>query len=137
MAEMPEAMRNAANSLRACAVKARYPAILTERADALESFWRSHAAQTAKVRMTKELRRALDAAEAQAGWHMDQGRPKTFDEIDAAIAAVRAQAAEAGKVRLPKVNEALWLLRKRAMEKKDLEVINEAQREVDAAEGRK
>ena len=95
-AEMPEAMRNAANSLRACAVKARYPAILTERADALESFWRSLAAQPApSVAMTEELERVLDAAEAQAGWHMDQGRPESFDEIDAAIASVRSQAAEA------------------------------------------
>lgn len=73
--------------------------------------WRTHSAQPAKVRMTKELRRALDAAEAQAGWHMDQGRPKTFDEIDAAIAAVRAQAAEAGKVRMPKVRIALDTMR--------------------------
>jgi len=138
-AEMPEAVREAARILRVASkgYVGFTVSFLNSKADALESFWRTHAAQPAKVRMTKELRRALDAAEAQAGWHMDQGRPKTFDEIDAAIAAVRARAAEAGKVRLPKVNEALWLLRKRAMEKKDLEVINEAQREVDAAEGRK
>lgn len=110
--EMPEAMRNAANSLRACAVKARYPAILTERADALESFWRSLAAQPApSVAMTEELERVLDAAEAHSGWHMDQGRPESFDEIDAAIASVRSQAAEAGKVRLPKVRIALDTMR--------------------------
>ncbi|MCC7112139.1 MAG: hypothetical protein IT382_22790 [Deltaproteobacteria bacterium] len=161
-AAMLEAMRNAVNSLRACAVTARYPAILTERADALESFWRplaaqpapsvampeavlvntwqleellkyadlaevalrtgfhpleflfepadrslrqcidaikeqrdqwrAHAAQPAPaVAMTEELERVLDAAEAHSGWHMDQGRPESFDEIDAAIAAVREQ----------------------------------------------
>lgn len=111
--------------------------------------WRTHSAQPAKVRMTKELRRALDAAEAQAGWHMDQGRPKTFDEIDAAIAAVRAQAAEAGKVRMPKVRE---LLRSLVMECKLANsnplsanvnpyilapMLDAALAELDAVEGRK
>lgn len=101
--------------------------------------WRTHAAQPAKARMTEELERVLDAAEiaeeqARVAWVIQTPRSRT---LKADIAAVRAHAAEAGKVRLPKVNEALWLLRKRAMEKKDLEVINEAQREVDAAEGRK
>ena len=106
--------------------------------------WRTHSAQPAKVRMTKELRRALDAAEAQAGWHMDQGRPKTFDEIDAAIAAVRAQAAEAGKVRLPKVREGISLLIWKidnaqgdiAVEHYS-EMLRSMMAELDAAEGRK
>ncbi len=58
--------------------------------------WRTHSAQPAPaVAMTEELERVLDAAEAHSGWHMDQGRPESFDEIDAAIAAVRSQAAEA------------------------------------------
>lgn len=102
--------------------------------------WRTHSAQPAKVRMTKELRRALDAAEAQAGWHMDQGRPKTFDEIDAAIAAVRAQAAEAGKVR------DIQPLLKLAKERYDILIRSGAHEvstatpwrlAIDAAEGRK
>lgn len=107
--EMPEAVREAARILRVASkgYVGFTVSFLNSKADALESSWRTDAAQPAKVRMTKELRRALDAAEAQAGWHMDQGRPKTFDEIDAAIAAVRSQAAEAGKVRLPKVRELL------------------------------
>lgn len=101
--------------------------------------WRTHSAQPAKVRMTKELRRALDAAEAQAGWHMDQGRPKTFDEIDAAIAAVRAQAAEAGKVRLPKVRSYFLSLSMLPEYRNDegRAFLAEVKAELDAAEGGK
>lgn len=100
--------------------------------------WRTHSAQPAKVRMTKELRRALDAAEAQAGWHMDQGRPKTFDEIDAAIAAVRAQAAEAGKVRLKLVRAYFKSLSKlpQYANKEGSEFLAQMMAEIDDAEGK-
>lgn len=90
------------------------------------------------VAMTEELEVVLRlAAQHVEGWQQTYQSPEYREQMLSAIAAVRAQAAEAGKVTLPKVNEALWLLRKRAMEKKDLEVIKEAQREVNAAEGRK
>ena len=127
--EMPEAVSRALDDLRS--------AHCYSTAFALNSFWRTHAAQPAKVRMTEELERVLATAVHGAAAYMNAKMYGHAEEARHAIAAVRAQAAEAGKVRLPKVNEALWLLRKRAMEKKDLEVINEAQREVDAAEGRK
>ena len=121
--EMPEAVHEAANYLRQ---EARYEVegglkrtvhgkqirarVLNDAADALESFWRTHAAQPAKVRMTEELQRVLEAAETQAAYHTSfTGENPALEcrEIRAAIAAVRAQAAEAGKVRMPKVRELL------------------------------
>ena len=76
------------------------------------SIWnkRTHAEQPAKVRMTEELQRVLEAAETQAAYHTSfTGENPALEcrEIRAAIAAVRAQAAEAGKVRMPKVRELL------------------------------
>jgi len=104
--------------------------------EAFTEWWRTHSAQPAKVRMTKELRRALDAAEAQAGWHMDQGRPKTFDEIDAAIAAVRLQAAEAGKVTFTNARHYLAITEAGANVNGNLRYWRAALAELDAAEGK-
>lgn len=74
--------------------------------------WRTHAAQPAKARMTEELERVLDAAEiaeeqARVAWVIQTPRSRT---LKADIAAVRAHAVEAGKVRLPKVREGISLL---------------------------
>ena len=137
-AEMPEAVREAARILRVASkgYVGFTVSFLNSKADALESFWRTHAAQPAKVRMTKELRRALDAAEAQAGWHMDQGRPKTFDEIDAAIAAVRLQAAEAGKVTFTNARHYLAITEAGANVNGNLRYWRAALAELDAAEGK-
>mgnify|MGYP001286152139 CR=1 FL=1 len=113
-AEMPEAVREAARILRVASkgYVGFTVSFLNSKADALESFWRTHAAQPAKARMTEELERVLDAAEiaeeqARVAWVIQTPRSRT---LKAAIAAVRAQAAEAGKVRLPKVREGISLL---------------------------
>ena len=69
--------------------------------------WRTHAAQPAPaVAMSPELERVLDFAWSQACETDGYTQPR----VEADILAVRAQAAEAGKVRLPKVNEAIRLL---------------------------
>jgi len=117
-AEMPEAVRNAIHRMRWIADHNCGPYFqewgkpVREAADALESFWLTHAAQPAKARMTEELERVLDAAEiaeeqARVAWVIQTPRSRT---LKADIAAVRAHAAEAGKVRLPKVREGISLL---------------------------
>ena len=69
--------------------------------------WRVHAARPAPaVAMSPELERVLDFAWSQACETDGYTQPR----VEADILAVRAQAAEAGKVRLPKVNEAIRLL---------------------------
>ena len=112
--KMPDAVKLAIKELLSAASFYRLEAQRDDRpiaaADALESFWRTHAAQPAKVRMTEELQRVLEAAETQAAYHTSfTGENPALEcrEIRAAIAAVRAQAAEAGKVRMPKVRELL------------------------------
>jgi hypothetical protein len=151
--EMPEAVKIAADFLRELGSESDPGRQCTEnicrqRADALESFWRSHAAQPAKeeptvaaedeldrafdrgyekgvidqiarqpapaaVRMTEELEEVLRLAKcAEDRWRKDaafippadEEEIAIADEIARCIAAVRAQAAEAG-VKLPKVRE--------------------------------
>lgn len=93
--EMPEAVRNALRLLP------------WNEGHALGEWWRAHAAQLAPaVAMSPELERVLDFAWSQACETDGYTQPR----VEADILAVRAQAAEAGKVRLPKVNEAIRLL---------------------------
>lgn len=69
-----------------------------------------HQEKPAKVRMTEELETVLAVAE-QAEVHFRTGftmlSPRSLSDIRVAIAAVRAQAAEAGKERLPMVRKFL------------------------------
>ncbi len=132
---MPEAARLAVARLRDYAKKLpiggsfdlRVRAAVNIEADALESFWRTHAAQVAfdlrtmtakydnervlrerdasthaaqpaKVRMTEELERVLATAVHGAAAYMNAKMYGHAEEARLAIAAVRAQAAEAGKV---------------------------------------
>ena len=112
---MPEPVAVAVAELRAEADERRpYGSNLTEAADALESWWRWQPAP-AKVRMTET--KAL----VSALWECIHDQRMSFkvdafeNKIIAAhkeLAAVRAQAAEAGKVKMPKVREALVYLKK-------------------------
>lgn len=98
----------------------------------------THAAQPAKVRMTEEFAAVLDFAADTCGMRPEEGwRESKLKEIRPLIAAVRAQAAEAGKVRMPKVREFLeWA--KRMQFTADGENLHDASlAELDASEGKK
>lgn len=100
-AEMPEAVYIAANTLRASGHVTLADALLKEA-------WHT---QPAKVRMTEELERVLATAVHGAAAYMNAKMYGHAEEARLAIAAVRAQAAEAGKVGMPKVLELLreWM----------------------------
>ena len=108
----------------------------------------THAAQPAPaVTMSPELALVLDECHDNAceyRRHADAS-PKSkaakenaiADELAAAIAAVRAQAEEAGKVRLPKVRELFEHVQHYPMTVNGREILRLAIKEADAAEGRK
>ena len=174
-AEMPEAVYLAVNALRQ---ESQYWAqngvevasnIFALRADALDTFWRTHAAepakeatraevdevaafnfkdgfecgeihgraqaQPAKVRMTEELERVLATAVHGAAAYMNAKMYGHAEEARLAIAAVRAGAAEAGKVRMPKIRKYLKQLSLGSMTRGEFEIAEELLAELDAAEG--
>jgi len=170
-AEMPEAVRDCISSLVQAAADSDEPDDQFEYqrvAENLESFWRTHAAQVAfdlrtmtakydnervlrerdasthaaqpaKVRMTEELERVLASAfrESQS-LHCPAG---TSQNIQSDIAAVRAQAAEAGKVRMPTEIRTLLEMLRRDYPRGEMKNSPEYQAAIwaalDAAEGRK
>lgn len=174
--DLPQEVREAAVSLR----MAKLVAIRSGRhidarnhsdaADALESFWRAHAAQpanTEKIRqdgfddgylagrtyertfahpapavaMTPELERCLRECESCVQSVRDNlfGKDALADaaELEQAIAAVRSQAAEAGKVRMPKVRAIMNRLWSATGPEISDDQITAALAELNAAEGRK
>jgi hypothetical protein len=123
--EMPEAISDGVKVLREFAsmflkrdsfYSARDSQIARDAADALDSFWRSQP-KSAGVAMTPELAEVLRLAEcAEQRWRKDQETDlgpdeeeiAIADEIARCIAAVRAQATQAGgRRRLEKVRKAL------------------------------
>ena len=88
--EMPEAVRRAIQCLRETnAGIVHYLGVDGKVADALETFWRTHAAQP-KVAMTEELERVLSTLHILAG---EMGT-NVGNGVRADIAAVRAQASQ-------------------------------------------
>ena len=124
--EMPEAVDTAASALRneACGFHqgARRERELNQIADALESFWRTHAAQP-KVAMTEELEDLLDSIMSFADVDPDTQVKQIWRRK---VAAVRAQAAG---VKLPKVRSYL-----EALGKPTSPALTAALAELDAAE---
>ena len=142
-AEMPEAVQSASRLLRSMS----YPSS-SMTADALESFWRTHAAQLnderehlqhkvdmanvkanmahatqpAKVRMTEELKDVLAAANAKADRDSERGNDKQANEVWNAIAAVRAQVEQAQAAKLPKVREGIEVLLSKCEHRHHMEV---------------
>ena len=107
-----------------------------ELAAAIRNHPRTHAAQPAKVRMTEELERVLKSSELAANHYSDV-------QLLSACKSVRAQAAEAGKVRMPKVRDGVTLLLHKAQRDPRVglnhyeTMLHEMLAELDAAEGRK
>lgn len=106
--EMPDAVDDAVQQLRGLGAKTTRGGKPFSTADALESFWRAHAEQPAPaVAMSPELERVIIAACLHAEARRDFGYKERAVEILRDVRAVRSQAAEAGKVRLPAELEAL------------------------------
>lgn len=99
--------------------------------------WRTHSAQPAPaVAMTEELKRLLAICEDRAIDADENEYPKSAEFIRADIAAVRAQAAEAG-IKLPKVRAYLERENAYFTNLRGNEMLLAAIAELDTAEGRK
>ena len=116
--EMPEAVRKVCHRLRHLAMTSAIACRIGDRdefdeyADALESWWRTHAqpvANVANVGMTEELEVVLRlAAQHVEGWQQTYQSPEYRKQMLSAIAAVRAQATAPKK--LEKVRSFLNLM---------------------------